>query len=117
MPWSVKHPSTTNVAIGLSSDSCPPFPAATQLCALPVAALPGGGGPCLDVVVEVELVGVRAQRDRVHLLIPLEGEPGLDHVLGEHVALEQELVVGLQRVEGLAERSRCRAHVLCLLRR
>ena len=44
-------------------------------------------------------------------------DPGLDHVLGEHVAVQQELVVLLQRGQRLVERLRRLRHVLQLLRR
>src|SRR3954447_20956644 len=50
-----------------------------------------------DVVVEEELVGVRPQPDRVDLRRHLVVDVGVDEVGREHVALEQELVVGLQR--------------------
>ena len=46
---------------------------------------------------------MRAERDRLELALALVGDPGLDHVLGEHPALEQELVVRLQRLERLAQ--------------
>ena len=42
--------------------------------------------PWLDIVVEMELVGMRAQPDGVDLLFPLVVEPGFDHVGGEHIA-------------------------------
>lgn len=42
----------------------------------------------LDVVVQMELVWMRAQPDRIDLFLPLVVEPGLDHVAGEHIAAE-----------------------------
>ena len=48
------------------------------------------------VVVEAELVGMRTQTHRVDFLLPLHADPGADHVAGEHVAAEQELMVGLE---------------------
>src|SRR5215207_5189728 len=59
----------------------------------------------LDVVVEVELPRVGTEADGVDLVLALVGEPGVDHVLGEHAALEQELVVGLERGQGVVERA------------
>jgi hypothetical protein len=51
-------------------------------------------------------VRVRAEADRVDLVLALPIDPGVDEVLGEDVALEQEVVVGLERVEHLGERTR-----------
>src|SRR5437899_2657047 len=59
----------------------------------------------LDVVVERELPRVGTQPDRVYLLAALVADPRLDHVLGEDAALQQELVIRLQGVEGLVERA------------
>jgi hypothetical protein len=47
-----------------------------------------------------------AEADRVDLLLALVLDPRLDQVLGEHPALEQELVVLLEGVEGVGERAR-----------
>ena len=47
----------------------------------------------LGVVVQLELVRMRPQADRVDLFRHLAVDPGLDQVLGEDVALEQEVVV------------------------
>src|SRR5262245_18397697 len=52
------------------------------------------------VVVECELVRMRAEPHRVDLVGRLVLDPGLDDVLGEDVALQQELVVVLQVVDG-----------------
>src|SRR5262249_28741088 len=71
----------------------------------------------LDVVVQMKLVRMRAQADGVDLLVALVGEPGLDHVLGEDVAAQQEGVVGFQRIECLVERAGRRFHLLRLRRR
>src|SRR4051812_24876838 len=45
-----------------------------------------------DVVIQVELVGVRTEPNRVDLL-PLEPDPHLDQVGGEDATLEQVVVV------------------------
>ena len=49
--------------------------------------------PLLDVEVQAELVGVRTQLQRLHLVDRLVPDPGVDHVGREDVAAEQELVV------------------------
>jgi hypothetical protein len=51
-----------------------------------------------DVVIEMELVGVRAQAHSVVFAL-LHLDEIVDEVLGEDIALEQELVVGLERLE------------------
>ena len=56
-----------------------------------------------DVEVHLELVRVRSEADRVDLVLGLPLDPGLDEVLGEDVALEQELVVGRERLEDRRE--------------
>src|SRR5687767_11886686 len=67
------------------------------------------------VVVEEELVRRGPQARGLDLLLALVVEPHLDRVAGEDVALEQKLVVALQRVERLLERRRHARHVLQLL--
>ena len=59
-----------------------------------------------DVVVELELVRVRAQLHGEDLLGALEVDPGLDQVGREHVALGEEVVVALEVVEYGVERGR-----------
>src|SRR5439155_9818831 len=58
-----------------------------------------------DVEVQRELHRSRPEPHRVQLLLHLVLEPGPDHVLGEDVALEQELVVALQLAERLLQRA------------
>src|SRR3954452_16292266 len=65
----------------------------------------------LAIEVEGELRGMRAQADRVHLVLPLPRDPRRDQVLGEHAPAGQEPVVGLERVERAAERVRHLRHV------
>src|SRR5579859_7704991 len=55
----------------------------------------------LDVGIEHELPRVRPQGDLVDLALALVVDPGVDYVLREHAALEQELVVLLERVQRL----------------
>ena len=51
-------------------------------------------GPLLHVVVEAELVRVRSETHGVDFALALVPDPRVDHVRREHVAAEQELVVG-----------------------
>ena len=65
----------------------------------------GGGGKgwrrkALDVEVKHELVRMRAEAHRIHLTLPLVVNPGVYGILGEHVALQHELVVVLQGGQG-----------------
>src|SRR5208283_806837 len=59
-----------------------------------------------EVEIEEELVGDRPQVHRGQLAFAFVGDPGLDNVLGEHVALEKEFMVTFQGVEHLAQRAR-----------
>ena len=53
----------------------------------------------LDVVVEVELPGVRPETHRVDLMDALVLDPGLDEVVSEDPAGLEEVVVGFQGCE------------------
>src|SRR6185295_4091824 len=71
--------------------------------------------PCglrLRVVVERELVRMRTEPDGAHFVRHLVLDPGLDHVLGEDVALHEEVVILLQVLEGFLERARHLRNVL-----
>src|SRR6266566_3029348 len=59
-----------------------------------------------NVVVEQELVRMRAQTNFIDLARSLVADIRLDHVPREHLSLEQELMVGLARIERFVERSR-----------
>jgi hypothetical protein len=54
---------------------------------------------------------VRPEAHRIDLVLALPGDPGLDELLREHVAAEEELVVRLERVERVGERARHLRHV------
>src|SRR5690242_10433392 len=70
------------------------------------SAPPGDAGRGrLDVVVEGELVRMRAEPDRIDLVLPLVLDPRLDQVRREHVALEEEVVVLLEVAEHDVERA------------
>src|SRR6478736_2668136 len=56
------------------------------------------------IVVQEELIRVRPQVDRRDVLGPLHRNPGVQHVGREHVALEQEVVVGLEGGHRLGQR-------------
>src|SRR2546426_7228388 len=65
---------------------------------------PSGGAAAppdlqLNIEVERELPGMRAQPDRVHLVLALVLDPRLDDVGREHVALEEPVVGLLEVVE------------------
>src|SRR5271156_5522569 len=69
----------------------------------------------LSVVVQRELHRMRPQANRVDLVLALPADPGLDQVLAEHAALQEELVIGFERVDRLRERARNRLDVVLLL--
>ena len=65
----------------------------------------------------MELVGVWPQPQRVDLVLSLVGDVGGDHVVGEHVAGVEEVVVGLERQQRLVQAGRHLRHLGQLLRR
>ena len=102
--------SMTRLAAGAAALATIPigteWTAAAQLAALVTivaVALVVEGQPqsFLAVVVEGELRRMRAQPHDVDLVLPLPRDPGLDELLREDSALEQELVIDLERVESL----------------
>lgn len=52
----------------------------------------------LNVEVEGELPGVRAQADGINLVFPLVVDPGINGILGEDVPLQEKLMIGLKGV-------------------
>src|SRR5208337_1552353 len=58
-----------------------------------------------DVVIEVELVRIRAHPNGVHFVLGLVLDPQIDQLLGEHTALEEEFVVRLESRENAVERT------------
>src|SRR5438876_9582750 len=58
------------------------------------------------VVVQRELRGMRPQPHDVDLVLALVVDPGADQLLAEHIALREERVIRLERVERLGERPR-----------
>src|ERR687891_427985 len=60
----------------------------------------------LQIEIQRELVRVRPQPYLIELVQSLVLDPRVDHVLREHAAVEQPLVVGVERVEHFFERTR-----------
>src|SRR5262249_50829020 len=58
------------------------------------------------VEVQGELVRMRAQPSLTHFSVILVIDPGLYQVLGEYIALEQELVIVLEILQRCFQRSR-----------
>src|SRR5262249_3150448 len=87
----------------------------------PHDAIPGrmesSQGTGLNVVIEMELVRVRAQPNGIDLLVAFVIQPSFDHVLGEDIAAQQERVIGLERIQRLLQRAGGRLHLLRLRRR
>src|SRR5258705_6261908 len=82
-----------------------------------VTALPRPPPPSLSgVVIQEELVRMRAQCNGVHIFDSLHLEPGVDEILREDSAFEQERMVGLQGLQRLEETSRRVLDVLPLFR-
>ena len=59
----------------------------------------------LDVVVELEFVGMRAHAHRINFILALVFDPEFDDFLAEDVAFQQELVVVLEGAERFLERA------------
>src|SRR5947207_3416506 len=69
-----------------------------------------------NVEVKGELVRVRTQLHRLELLLALVLEPRFDQVFGEDSTLEQELVVGFERVQHFLQTSGRGLHLDLLMR-
>ena len=57
----------------------------------------------LQIVVKIKLIRHGPQVDLLQLDFALVADPGIDHVLREHVAAQQELVVVLEGVQHIAQ--------------
>ena len=57
------------------------------------------GSPPLNVKVQLKLIGMRPQAHRIDFLATLILQPGLNHILREHIPLGEKRVVVLQGVE------------------
>ena len=60
----------------------------------------------LNIKVQRELVRMRPQPDWINLAFAFVTDPRLEHVGREHVSLEQEVMIALQRIERLIQRTR-----------
>ena len=52
----------------------------------------------LDVEVKMELVGMRTERDGIHLIFLLVVDPGFEQFFGKDITLQQIIMVFLQGV-------------------
>ena len=59
--------------------------------------------PFLNVVIEVELVRMRAHPDGIGLRFFLVVDPKFDEFRGEHISLEEEFVILAEFAEGFFE--------------
>ena len=59
--------------------------------------------PLLQIVVKIKLIRHGPQVDLLQLDFALVADPGIDHVLREHVAAQQELVVVLEGIQHIAQ--------------
>src|SRR5918994_1173568 len=107
VPWLCPH-SAKPRELDSSSSSCPQIWRKRRT--RDAGPRPGDGGPSLRVVVEDELVWMRTQAHFGYFARALVRQIRLDHVGGEVLTLEEELVVRLERIEGLLERARGRRH-------
>src|SRR5262249_46352057 len=69
-----------------------------------------------DVEIEGELIGMGPQAQGLDLLLALVPDPGVDDVVGEDLALEQELVVASEHLQGVLQRVRRLGHLAQFLR-
>src|SRR5205823_5799533 len=63
----------------------------------------------LDVVIQVELVRVRADLHWLDFSLSLVGDPGVDQIFREDTAAQQERLVGLEGIQHFAQASRRRS--------
>src|ERR1035437_5444207 len=71
----------------------------------------------LDVVIQRELVGMRAQAHRLRFVLAFVIDEGFDQFLGEDVAAHEETMVVFQAAQGFVERPGHGGHALHLFRR
>ena len=65
----------------------------------------------LDIEIQGEFPGMRSEPDGIDLILALVLQPGLDHILGKHIAPEQKIMILLQGIERLVQRPRHRFHL------
>jgi hypothetical protein len=73
-----------------------------------VCVVRGGACPCRPwcasvVVVQVELVRMWSQAERVDLVLTLVVDPGLDHIVGKDLSAREKRMVGVERRQRFLE--------------
>src|SRR5262249_51773985 len=58
-----------------------------------------------NVIIQAEFIGMRSKANRIGFTLPFVIDPGVDHVLREHVASEEVLVIGSQCRQYFVERA------------
>src|SRR5690349_12163708 len=69
------------------------------------------------VVVQVELIGMRPQPERIDLVLALVIDPRPNEIVREHLASCEKRVILLERLQGLFERTRRLSRAFQLLSR
>ena len=107
-----------SLAAGASAErDCAKYSREGGLCRPRRLAHPQTADGSSGVKIQAELIRMRTEPHRVDLPLPLPFQPRGDHVVGEHVAAEQEAAVTFERVAGLVERGGGLGHVLQFLGR
>src|SRR4029079_5657265 len=70
-----------------------------------------------DIKIQRKLQRMRTHAQGRYFLVAFVADPTLDQLLTKDVALEQEVVISLERFQRLVQRTRQRRHVLQLFRR
>jgi len=55
---------------------------------------------CSDIIIKGEFIGMGSQPDGINFPLPFVAQPSVDHILGEHLPFQQELVVLLKGIQG-----------------
>jgi hypothetical protein len=87
--------------VGVKWHGCPPGLSGPQRDLAPARPLGRARHLGLKIEIQEELEGDWSQVHRRQLAFPFVGEPGFNHVRGEHVTLEQPIVIPLQGVQHL----------------
>lgn len=65
------------------------------------------GDKFLAIKIQTKFIRMGPERHRLHLFVHLVLDPGFDHIVGEHIAASEEIVVPFKRFDGFLKRSRC----------
>ncbi len=87
--------------VGVKWHGCPPILSGPQRDVAPASPLGCARHLGLKIEIQEELKGDWSQVHRRQLAFPFVGEPGFNHVRGEHITLEQPIVIPLQGVKHL----------------